>query len=175
MYTHPLSGIQFPEQVGPFKRKRIRRYDETGHKLGVRYALARTGQDVVASIRIYPGPGAGEDLQNYMQRHFDAIKAHIVHRHPEASLSFSGEIRLKRKGEILQGKKASFQFEDIFSYKVEQLLSHAYLFARGKWFMEFRVTYPQAQHDATDKAVINFISSFLWKRENLTEQQTEKK
>jgi len=83
LYTHPLSGMQLPKEVGPFQRIRIRRHDATGHKLDVRYTLARTGQDVVASIRIYPGPGADENLQDYMQRQFDG---HLSLDNPRSSL-----------------------------------------------------------------------------------------
>ena len=55
---------------------------------------------------------------------------------------------------------ASFKFTDVFAYGVERLLSHVYLFRNDKWFIEYRITYPQMQHDAVVDQVNKFLSSF---------------
>lgn len=161
VYVHPPSDMKFPENVGPFQRERIIGYDRTGHYISVRYNLVSEGRQVAATIYIYPGPEVGEDSKDLSQRHFDALKSHIASNHPGARLVFEGDIQLDQEGEVLRGKKASFRFEDIFAFKVEQLTSHAYLFRQDKWFVEYRITYPQIQEDTVGEDVGKFMSFFL--------------
>ena len=161
IYVHPPSGMKFPENVGPFQRKRIIGYDRTGHYISVRYNLVNAGREVAATIYIYPGPEVGENSKDLSQRHFDALKAHIAGNHPGARLVYEGDIQLDQEGEVLRGKKASFRFEDVFAFKVEQLTSHAYLFRRDKWFIEYRITYPQVLDDTVGEDVGKFMSFFL--------------
>jgi hypothetical protein len=159
-YFHRYSNMEFPERVGGFQRKRLVTYDPDEQHLSVRYDLVTSGRDVAATIFVYPCADTGDDSNNQDQHHFDALKVHIMKDHPEAVLVYEGEVKFRRAGEIRRGKMASFKFTDVFAYGVERLLSHVYLFRNDKWFIEYRITYPQVQHDAVVDEVNKFLSSF---------------
>lgn len=161
-YLHDPSGMEFPAQLGAFERRRILRYDPDANEISVRYDLVRPGQEIAATVYLYPCKGECGHFAKVLEREFDALKTQILSLHPEAGLLYEGDMQLEQDGKILEGKKAIFRFEDVFVFRMEALLSQAYIFKRGKWFIEYRFTCPQTEYDKVKGEFEGFARSFRW-------------
>ena len=155
-YVHIYSGMKFPAQIGLFHREGVYNYDNTGYDVSANYKLYEPGQ-VLVSVYIYP-----TSRSTSIMHEFDKVKAEIVQAHPGANWLGDTEVKHIDGEETVQGKKASYTYVSNFVKRNQQVLSYAYLFMRGEWYILYRITYPQLQHDTVQKEVTNFIQAIDW-------------
>lgn len=171
-YFHSNSGMNFPENVGPFRRGTVSLFDSTGANIGVGYNLGDLVFQVAVTVYVYPAPSVVSILspaevtarakELSAQQHFETVKSDIIRAHPEARLVSEEEVTLVQAGGIQKGKKAGFEFEGVFANQRQQLKSHAYLFVHGKWFIKYRITYPQDIDGAVREKIKDFMNSLQW-------------
>ena len=155
-YIHIYSDMKFPAQIGLFQCVGVYNYDNTGYDVSANYHLYEPGQ-VLVSVYIYP-----TSRSTSIMHEFDKVKAEIVQTHPGANWLGDTEVKHIIGVETVQGKKVSYTYKTNFVKRNQRVLSYALLFARGKWFILYRITYPQLQHDAVHKEVTNFIQAIDW-------------
>jgi len=170
-YTQASSGMIFPEQMGPFRRQLIRQHDTAGENVSVGYWSG--GPDHYAMITVYvypapieisvfPAPMVKETPRNLVEGHFQSVKADVLRAWPGMRLVSEEKWTLKQEGRSYEGLRAMFEGPGHVEYKPTQLVSYAYLFTHGKWFIKYRVTFPSSHKAMAEPAVENFMTSLTW-------------
>jgi len=166
--VHTYSGVEFPEQIGPFTREGTRAYDQSGSDVSAAYNC-RTPVQVTATVYAFPSPkltsigspaavvhSAREQLTT---RYFNEIKQTILRSHPNAVQTQSKDLA---GPESTIGKYAEYKLNEPFFGRKQDLTSRLYLFTYlgGKWTVEYRFTYPSGA--MADTAVDEFVKAYHW-------------
>jgi hypothetical protein len=157
-YVHEPSGMVFPEAVRDFKRVELYRYDQEGRDMSGGYNLERNGFAIIATVYVYPIPKSDDPATDVAASHFEGVKRAITGAHPDAKLLQDNEVK------VTQGKATKFALHALFRFEQptpggpQACLSEAYLFTHGKWFIKYRLTYPE---EHADESVVKDIKAFI--------------
>ena len=169
--VHQATGMKFPPRVNQFVRVKLSRFDAAGRDISVGYNLylPPVGKAVYASVvmtvYIFPtggsgGPNAAQgDLFNTQ---FEKVKGEIVQAHPGAELIREGGAVLTQNGAPCEGRRAAYRFVVPSSFGPQLVRSDAYLFARGDWFLLYRVSYQSQREGFVDVDIRNFMETLSW-------------
>jgi hypothetical protein len=158
------SGMSFPETAGRFVRSDVTRFDKAGDDVAANYDTDRT-RPIVATVYVYPmGTGTGYNVSGFLCQHeFDGIIDTILKR-PDAREPRVIErkaVVLREAGNRHDGNVARFEYESSRDYGPVPVRSEMYLFCvNGKWFIEYRFTYPRALDASAD--IAEFMEQLVW-------------
>ncbi len=157
-YVHEPSGMVFPEAVRDFKRVEFFRYDQEGRDVSGGYNLERNGFAIVATVYVYPMPKSDDPSADIAALHFESVKQAIASAHPDARLLQDNEVKVTQGKVAKIALHALFRFEQPTPAGPQMCLSEAYLFTHGKWFIKYRLTYPE---EHTEQSVVKDIKAFM--------------
>jgi len=181
--AHAASGILFPEHVLGFARGQIRAYDSSGRDVSVGYDLVDPQNPVVITVYVYPAPkltsiGSPADVVETVRRkltdnHFQGVKAEIMRSHPQASLLSERQTAMQFQGQSLYGRSARFKSRERFAHRTQPVISHAEVFAFGKWLIKFRITHPTESEDEAKHSIDEFKTAFCEANERAPNQSIQ--
>jgi hypothetical protein len=156
-YAHAGSGFKFPETVRSFGRIGIDKYDSSGDNISVGY----NSQPylIAATVYVYPAGEITPSGSPPSEAHFKAVKAEIERVHPQAILLVD-DAKVTLANAI--GVKATYRLEDEFAGAKRSLISEAYLFGLGTWFVKYRFTYPEISKADASARITDFMNSLTW-------------
>jgi hypothetical protein len=170
-YTHRPSGMEFPPDVGDFRRVNIIQYDAKGLDVSGGYNFVAERGGIAATVYVYPAPSlvsvgspagvVASARATLCSREFEARKREVAYAHPGARL-ISERDAVSSDGLSMPGKMASFEFEDRFDGRRQPLNSDLYVFCYvgGRWAIEYRFTSPK-NFDSADR-IAKFMSDLRW-------------
>lgn len=171
-YTHPGSKMEFPEQIGEFKRVEITRFDAAERDVGVGYNGADAAGVIVVTAYVYPAPkfvsvGSPPEVVELgkallFRKHFEAVKAAVLARHRDIKVESDDEFVLTEGGRKHKGRKAVFDFPDDCPNKGDRSLSWLYLFEHGEWLIKYRVTFPKAAKERAPTQIDELMAALKW-------------
>jgi hypothetical protein len=161
-YTHEPSGMVFPEAVLNFKRVEIFRYDEEGRDVSAGYNLERKDSTIIATVYVYPIPQSGDPSADVVGTHFEGVKQAITSAHTDAKLLQDDEVRVTQGKVSKCGLHVLFRFEQPTPAGPQMCSSEAFLFTHGKWFIKYRLTYPEAKAEPCVKEIKAFMETLKW-------------
>ena len=163
-YTHRGSGMHFPDAIGSWRRTDVRDYDRTGDNIGVAYELMLPRKEASATVFVYP-TGSTRVSASALERHFEMVLDQVRQAHRDARVVSSDTLVVTQGGEAIRGLRATLAFQDAFSGpQVQPLLSHAYLFARGPWYIKYRITYPANRREVVEPEVRRLLEALVLPR-----------
>ena len=167
---HREAGIVFPETVAGLPCVEVRTYDAKGLDVSAVYALLDVSNPVVVTVYVYPASkltsiGSPADVVATARRrltdaHFEQVKREVVKRHPDASLLADTEATMVFRGESLYGRSATFTARDPSAGRTQWIMTHAEVFAFGKWVIKFRVTHPASTEGSAKGMIDAFKRAF---------------
>jgi hypothetical protein len=156
-FKHEPSGFVFPPTIGEFEREKVTRYDQRGEDISVGYNAT---QNLVAAT-VYVYPRGNEEVE----AHFRRVTADIKHEHAGATLVSQDKptIAWKQGGvaEEWQFLEATYGFKSFFARQNREVLSEAYLMAKGPRWVMIRITYPKDEAEAARKAIGAFLPELM--------------
>jgi len=156
-FKHEPSGFIFPPTIAGFEREKALRYDQRGEDISVGY---NDDQKLIAAT-VYIYPREKEDVDAHFRRVTDDIKR----EHAGAMLVSQDKpvIQWKRAGvaEEWLFLHATYEFKSFFARQNREVLSEAYLMAKGPRWLLIRITYPKDGAEAARKAIAAFLPELL--------------
>lgn len=163
---HEPSGLTFAESYGDFRRVTALRYDSAGLHVGVGYDTRDPGCLVVATFFVYPTPhmsfvAASPDVvrsleRDWLAKEFARAKAEIAARHASESPDETPGAAAPR-GAVLDGPSLAFAEAGKLSELRVLVYDHA-------WFIESRLTYPDACRDDARRRLDALLGALPWER-----------
>jgi hypothetical protein len=154
----------YPEQIPPFMRVSVRKYDEAGEHYSVGYNRFFLLTTTACGFTAYFRPARG-DAAAYLE----ASCEEIIKLYPEAEVSATEKVVAEKSGKKHEGAKVTFKFEGDFGGlgKRQKLLSELYVFKEagrpsGGRFVKYRITFPADQEKAERKHLEKFLADFPW-------------
>ena len=174
-YVHEPSGMVFPQAVLDFKRVQIFRYDKEGRDVSAGYNLERDDFVIIATVYVYPMPSdvrdvpvpasgkpSAEAVAVNWALHFEEVKKAVMMAHPDATLLKADEVKVTQGKVTKSGLHALFRFAQPTPDGQQMVRSEAYLFTHGKWFIKYRLTYPEAHAEQSVKDIKAFMETLKW-------------
>ena len=161
-YVHSATGMQFPTQVGNFKRTRVMRYDREGTNISGDYIFQSFGF-TIAELKVYIYPvemDAAGPLS--LDKHYDQTRALLFNIYFDAHDLEEGEIKIGQPFGPQQGKTFTFVHRPADSFKSKSCYSRLYLFKHGPWFIKYRVTNLPKEDGKVQKEVGKFMHILKW-------------
>lgn len=163
-YVHTFSGINFPKQVGKFQRIAVKQYDKSGYDVSAGYNY---GAVIAITVYVYPAPvevsvlpipkiEAGPDW--LINSHFNRVKKEIEAAHPKTEIMVEGEAQIEQNGGAKSGKYVIFRYES----NNLTAFSETYLFTHKKWFIKYRITYPEKYQQQCTPTIKQFMKLLTW-------------
>lgn len=167
---HAESGILFPEKIEYFSRGEIRTYDDEGLDVGVGYNMVNPANPITITVYVYPAPtfvnlGADERVAEHARgkmanQHFEGVKAEIRETYPGASLRSESEVSLSIHEREIRGRSAIYDLQGDPARFQPPRVSHAEVYAFGKWWIKLRATHPAVTEEQALVAIDAFKRSF---------------
>lgn len=171
-YTHPESGMVFPESIGAFHRVQITQYTPKEKDVGVGYNINNHSFPISATVYIYPAPGiisigSPPDViegarKHLFRNHFDVVKNDIMACHIDAKLISDNDCTITMGKHYRNGRKATFELAYTFGTQRQDSISELYLFQNGKWFIKYRFTFPKTAKTESETAIADFFNKLDW-------------
>lgn len=153
VYVHQGSRFAFPERVKEFERGEVVRYDAEANNVGIGYNDARNG--IALTAYVYPANTARRES---LEAHFVVCKAQVYQSHRSVLSLSESPIQLSPGGVEHKGYWATFEFEQEFGQRKQQVGSELYVFKSEDWFVKLRSTFPVGQRPIAERVVENFIN-----------------
>jgi len=161
-YVHEPSGMVFPPAVLDFKRVELFRYDKEGRDVSGGYNLERDAYTIVATVYVYPIPPSGNPATGLVAAHFESVKQAIMTAHPDARLLQEDQVKVTQGKVTKFGLHALFRLSQATPAGQQMSRSEAYLFTHGKWFIKYRLTYPEAYAEQCARDIKAFMETLKW-------------
>ena len=158
IFTHEQSGLCFPSTVVAFERNSIHRYDEYGLNISVGYHILRGGprmQELQATAYVYPRPHPQADPLKDLDAHWPELLANVSKIHPDPQPIRGAQFPVAGWLAQHQGRGMVLGYQDVWSPRGPlATLSHLYLFARDRWYLKYRVSYPEDDWPYVDHHIL---------------------
>jgi hypothetical protein len=149
-WAHP-SGMTFPERAAGFRRVAVTRFPGGEDNFGVSYVLAE-GSVTLATVTAYVYPNPGLPLDD----HFSQVVADVSDSHAVPPRSRESTAIAQADG-MANGRSASWAYREAFGQREQDLESRALLFARGPWFVKYRVTFPASRRGRVEVEIDDLL------------------
>ena len=159
-YVHPASGLEFPEQVGTFRRADILALDRDGPTLVVGYNHEEAGASVAATVYAWKAPTSGEDAS--LERQFERERDGVRQFHEGAREDGSRAVSFSVRGRPVPGFAAEFHYSDVFNYTLQAVDSFLYVFERDGWIIKYRISVAERQRAAAEPIAREFLRNAPW-------------
>lgn len=170
VYIHHQCGMRFPEIVADFERDSVINYSGSRRdNISVGYYCSLEYLPVIAMVYVYPAPSAHfagssteiiqETRQTLFENHFNLLTSDITSQHRDTILLVEEEVSLQQPTLSLTGKKAVFNFKEIFGGPEQEIISELYLFQRGPWLIKYRISYPWAIQNQVRQVIGDFMEA----------------
>ena len=154
----------FPEQIPPFMRVGVRKYDDAGEHYSVGYHRFFLLSTTACGFTAYFRPARG-DVAAYLA----ASREEVLKVHPGAEVVATEKVVAEKNGKKHEGVKVTFKFEGDFGGlgKEQKLLSELYVFKDagtpdGGRFVKYRITFPADLEKTERKHLDKFLADFPW-------------
>ncbi len=156
-YVNANFPMEFPRRIGQFQRDKVVLYDSSGKNFSVGYNAKTPQLEIAATVYLYPSTQA-DALPYDPDRHFEELKSEFQSYHPDAQLALEASASFGHGDHTIRGRIAIFALRQSFFGTDPQLVwSQLYLFPYGRWFLKFRISYPDAKREKVDEEVKNFM------------------
>lgn len=154
IFVHKKSGMRFPKNIENISRLKPYRY--APNNISVGYQLNNENCYATFTVYIYEH----DTILKLEEEFINSEKA--IEMYHEEHLVEEKEITLHQMNDSIQGKMAVY---DLVSHAYGEPYfqsSYLYLFNYGKWFIKYRITFPDSYQKCAKKNMENFIASFKW-------------
>jgi len=113
-YFHGITKLEFPEAIGPFSRKTVRRWDSEGLNVSGHYRL---GDPLRAIATVYQYPGIADDsdrTNEAIAQHFRSVQQDVTFETPSFHRLAEAPYRATINGFAIRGFKAVYQAPALF-------------------------------------------------------------
>ena len=176
-YVHSDSKFLFPKRVEKFQFVESHKYDRYGKDISVGY---NSPTPIAATVYVYPAArnfsllpaaplqGVSETL---IDHEFELRKLEISKKHPDAHLISEEPFEIVQGNNHFKGKKAVYSMAYRFGFSSKDCLSELYIFliepgvmflVNDRQYVEYRITYPAALKDQSEKEIGSFFSELKW-------------
>jgi hypothetical protein len=161
-FVHNPTGMEFPLQIGNFKRVRSVKYDHEGANVSSEYILQSFGF-TIAELKVFIYPSETEvNGPLSLDKHYDQTRALLFNIYFDAHGLEEGEIKIGQPFGPQEGKMFSFIYKPPDSFNSKTCYSRLYLFKHGPWFIKYRVTNLPKEDGKVQKAVGEFMHLLHW-------------
>jgi len=158
IYTNAVTGFCFPPTVDTFNRERVTVFNRQGNDIGVGYN--QPGYRMALTVFVYPIPADGPD--STFDAHFKRCEQTILVQHSDVQLVTNEDIQIWPGNVRHDGRRAVFNYMQANGSVNQAVRSELYLFARGKQFVLYRMTYPESMEGGAEPAIKFFLEDFAW-------------
>ncbi len=150
--VHAASGFSFPARIGAFERGQVIQYTQEGDDVSVGYDEAQSG--IVATLYVYPtrGRSLGEE--------FSGRQREVNGSYPTVDLVSTGKAQVTPRHQ--PAMQAIYLLVAELGGKPRKLRSELLVAQAGKWFVEYRISYPAENQAAAQPKVNQLKQAFAW-------------
>lgn len=166
-YRHVGTSTAFSLATGDFRRSKVAEYNASGTDASATYDLVRSGEKLMSiTMYIYPmGASTGPSERSALCRdEYAGIKNAITRSPSYSNVSLRAEDLpgSPYAGVRAEGYHASYTFTSNFAGSTMKVRSDAYLYcsANGRWFVQYRATWPATRTLEGDLFV--FMALMRW-------------
>jgi hypothetical protein len=145
-YRHPASGMEFPVEVGEFKRAQLLQYDKAGRNISARYDIDGAATKITAQIYVYPAKeGSTSQRAELCRSQLDAAASDFARPHPDARRTALDETATEQGSRRYQGLHARYEYDERLGADRMPWATQIYLFcsANDQWQIEYRFAAPR--------------------------------
>jgi hypothetical protein len=152
--VHVASGFSFPPRIGSFERDpdAVIQYNDAGDDVSVGYR--DFDSLILATLYVYPAQGRS------LADEFAARQNELTEVHPDAKLIATGNAKVTPRR--VAARAATYTFAANFAGKARELRSTLLVAQSGKWFVEYRLSYPIENEAAAESKVRGLERTFAW-------------
>jgi hypothetical protein len=166
-FRQEASGMEFPEEVGPFVRLKLVRYDEGGLDVSAGYGAAGPVGSIQATVFVYPlasftrflasDEQVGQIRSELQARELAGCKQAILKSMPDAVLQVQEDVTVENGGVPRSGKRVAYGIPNAFGVPGLKGSTLLYLFFEpgGEWIVSYRFTYPGGGSPAAVQALLD--------------------
>ncbi len=169
-YVHAPTGMQFPAEVGDFKRVKVIQYDQAADNISAEYVLDYFGFKI-AEVTVYIYPVENDPISGpvSLEKHYDELRALLFNIYTDASNLEDGEIKIGQPFGPQKGLMFKFTHKPPELFKSTLCYAKLYLFKHGPWFIKYRVTNPVKEDVKVEIEFGKFIHALTWPQLSYTD------
>jgi hypothetical protein len=169
-YVHPGTKMAFPEKVAGFTRVEVTKFAADESDVGVGYNADDPTLPIVVTVFVFPAPAvtklaaetAEQAAARQFQRALEAVKTEIAGSHEDAKVLSEGEFVLRQGEQSHKGVKVTYDMNYRSGNQAVPTRSDMFLFLRGAWQIEYRVSYPKAAAGAAQAVIEKLMGALKW-------------
>jgi hypothetical protein len=145
-YRHPASGMEFPTEVGEFKRTLLLQYDKAGQSISARYEIDGAATKLAAEVYVYPAKqGSTSQRAELCRSQLDAAASDLARNHHEAYRTTLDDVALEQDGATYHGLHGRYEYNERLGTDTMPWAAEIELFctATDQWQIEYRFTHPR--------------------------------
>jgi len=151
IYHHKLTGINFPEKIGEFRRISVDAYQPTGKDVGASYR-DDLKNDKFIKITTYATFIGNQSLDKVFSAYDQGMIKYLE------QVDFDKKGKFKIPGSKTKGRYILY----LTNYGQGKVLTGMWLMEFDNWYIKIRATYPYDQKKKLYKMVKGFIKNFPW-------------
>jgi hypothetical protein len=164
LYRHTPSGMEFPTDVGEFKRASLLRHDRVGLSISARYEIEGASSKIVATVFVYPGAvGTFSSRPELCNRELQAATEDVERYYVGARPTATDDVSLEQNGVTRHGRHTAFEYDEpaANSERLPRTVQ-LYMFcnAADKWQVKYVVSYPRAL--TAGPIIDDFMQRLIW-------------
>jgi hypothetical protein len=162
-YRHPASGMEFPPEVGEFKRALLLQYDKAGQNISARYEIDGAATKLAAEIYVYPAKaGSASQRAELCRSQLEAAASDLARGHRDAHRTELDDITLEQGSVAHRGLHARYEFDERVGSDILPWAAEINLFciASDQWQIEYRFIHPRELTVAPIAA--DFMQRLVW-------------
>ena len=145
-YRHPASGMEFPTEVGEFKRALLLKYDKAGRNVSARYDIDGAATKITVQIYVYPAKeGSASQRAELCRSQLEAAASDLARTHQDAARTALDQTTLEQGSRTYPGLHARYEYEERIGPDRLPWAANIYLFcsASDQWQIEYRFAAPR--------------------------------
>ncbi len=150
--VHVPSGFSFPAHIGAFERGQVIQYTQEGDDVSVGYDEAQSG--IVATLYVYPTHGRS------LAEEFSGRQQEVNGSYTKVELISTGKAQVTPKHQ--PAMLATYLLVAEIKGQPRKLRSELLVAQAGKWFVEYRISYPAENQAAAQPRVNQLKQAFAW-------------
>ncbi len=151
---HVLSGFLFPVKLGSFERGPVKGYNPRGDDVSVGYN--EYSSQIIATIYVYPTHG--RSLADEFAGRQDEVAN--FRNYSDVKLVSTSTVEVTPKK--VKAMQATYTLTAGLAGKVRPVRSELLVAQQGDWFIEYRISYPAANHDTAMPKIKALEQTYAW-------------
>jgi len=159
---HPLSGASFPALLAGCPRSRMETGRDPEEGARASYDSGNPHAHVLFTLSVRPRGRKGYPADP--EARFSEILSEFLALHEDGRIDEKGEITLPREDGVARGRRAEIRYRAWMDGRVREVRTDFYLFPAGRWYYQYKITFPGSQAERIRPLIPRILREFGWRK-----------